>query len=208
MVHYACHPVMLMRAGKISRDFPGAMVDHVEQEGGDSCMAMFLQGALGDLDPYDCALRGERGFTMVRRAGTELGQAALRLMKNLEPTEPEAALRIKENMVTVPHRTGDKTSRVCLLTAVFDRKLALVGFPGEPFIEHQINLREASAVPHTFLLGITYCGQGSPYVVYIPTARAAREGGYGAAECSFVAGEAGQMMVQAAAADIAKLTAE
>ena len=44
-VHYACHPVALMGAGVISRDFPGAMVDHIEQELGVDCLAMFLQGA-------------------------------------------------------------------------------------------------------------------------------------------------------------------
>ncbi|NQV24565.1 MAG: hypothetical protein HQ518_09375, partial [Rhodopirellula sp.] len=50
-VHYACHPVALVGAGVVSRDFPGAMVDYVEQELGDDCLAMYLQGAQGDLDP-------------------------------------------------------------------------------------------------------------------------------------------------------------
>ena len=52
-VQYACHPVTLMGVGIVSRDFPGAMVDHIEAELGADCMAMFLQGASGDLDPYD-----------------------------------------------------------------------------------------------------------------------------------------------------------
>jgi hypothetical protein len=43
-VQYACHPVTLMGAGVVSRDYPGAMVDHIEQELGPDCMAMLLQG--------------------------------------------------------------------------------------------------------------------------------------------------------------------
>ena len=34
-----------MGAGVISRDFPGAMVDHLEQQLGPDCLALFLQGA-------------------------------------------------------------------------------------------------------------------------------------------------------------------
>jgi hypothetical protein len=205
MVHYACHPVMVMGAGKVSRDFPGAMVDYVEQELGASCMAVFLQGAQGDLDPYECGLRGDYGFHMVRQAGTALGKAALRLMDELAAAKAEASLRVKENLVTIPHRIGSKTSQACVMTAMIGNELALVTIPGEPFIQHQLNLRNKSPVPNTFLLGIAYCGQGSPYLVYIPTAQAVKEGGYGASECSFVSGEAGDLMVNAAAAAIAEL---
>ena len=67
LVNYACHPVGLMGSGVLSRDFPGAMVDYIEQELGSDCMAMFLQGAQGDQDPYDTGLHGEHGFNLMRQ---------------------------------------------------------------------------------------------------------------------------------------------
>lgn len=206
MVHYACHPVIVMGAGKVSRDFPGAMVDHVERELGGSCMAVFLQGALGDLDPYEISLRGDEGFEMVRKSGVDLGEGALRLARALPSPVAEARLQVRESLVKVPHRNGDKSSEVCVMTAMVNRDLALVTIPGEPFIQHQLNLREQSPVPNTFMLGVAYCGRGSPYVVYIPTAQAVKEGGYGASQCSFVSGDAGDRLVEQAVADLKALT--
>ena len=49
------------------------------------------------------------------------------------------------------------------------------------------------------------CGKGTPFVVYIPTAQAVKEGGYGAAECSFLAADAGEKMMHEAVACIRDL---
>lgn len=52
MVNFACHPVTLGSGNRmISADFPGPMVERIESELGDSCMAMFLQGAGGGCSP-------------------------------------------------------------------------------------------------------------------------------------------------------------
>lgn len=204
MVHYACHPVIVMGAGKISRDFPGAMVDHIEQALGESCMAVFLQGAQGDLDPFECGLRGDHGFEAVRKAGADLGHAALRIARGLPAPSSEASIRVKESLVNILHRSGNKSSEICVMTAIIN-DVALVAIPGEIFIQHQLDLRERSPVPTAWMLGIAYCGQGSPYVVYIPTAQAVKEGGYGATQCSFVAADAGERMVDAAISSVKEL---
>lgn len=204
MVHYACHPVIVMGAGRISRDFPGAMVDHIERELGDSCMAVFLQGALGDLDPYRISLRGDEGFEMVQKAGVDLAEGALRLAQTLPAPVARASLQLRESIVKVPHRTGGGLSDVCVMTAMINSDLALVAIPGEPFIQHQLNLRHRSPAPNTFLLGLGYCGRGSPYIVYIPTAQAVKEGGYGAAQCSFIAPDAGDRLVDRAVVELKK----
>jgi hypothetical protein len=206
LVNYACHPVGLMGAGVLSRDFPGAMVDYVEQELGGDCMAMFLQGAQGDQDPYDTGLHGEHGFNLMRQAGISLGKGALRVAETLkaQPVKPASSLVIKENTVKINHRNGDKVSDVCVMTAVINGNLALVTIPGEIFIQHQLDLAQKSPVAATMLLGVAYCGSGSPFLIYVPTAQAAKEGGYGADvnRCSFVAGNAGEQMVNAALAAI------
>ncbi|MFM9961806.1 MAG: hypothetical protein ACKV2Q_11345 [Planctomycetaceae bacterium] len=205
-VHYACHPVALMGAGVVSRDFPGAMVDYIEQELGDDCLAMYLQGAQGDLDPYDLHnLRGENRFNIARQAGISLGKGALRVAEELKGSEQSPKLQVKESLLTIPNRNGNKTTDVGLLTVVINRDFALVTIPGEPFIQHQLDLTRKSPVANTFILGLAYHGQGTPFVVYIPTVQAVMEGGYGATECSFLAADAGEKMVGEAVTSIRKI---
>jgi hypothetical protein len=197
-VHYACHPVALMGAGVVSRDFPGAAVDFIEQQLGADCMAMFLQGASGDLDPFDLHnLRGANRFNISKQAGVSLGKAALRIAADLKAASPGAqpSIRVKESLLTIPHRHGSQTTDVGLLTLVIHPDLALVAIPGEPFIQHQLDLTAKSPVANTFILGLSYHGKGAPFVVYLPTVQAVKEGGYGAAECSFLAADAGETMV-------------
>ena len=200
-VHYACHPVALMGAGVVSRDFPGAMVDHIEQQLGADCMAMFLQGASGDLDPFDLHnLRGENRFNIVKQSGIALGKAALQLAANLKarPASAQPLIQVQESLLTIPHRHGTQSTDVGLLTVVIQRDLALVAIPGEPFVQHQLDLTAKSPVPNAFILGLAYSGRGTPFTVYLPTVQAVKEGGYGAAECSFLAADAGERLVNEA----------
>jgi hypothetical protein len=212
LVHYACHPVGLMGAGVLSRDFPGAMCDYVEKELGDKCMAMFLQGALGDLDPYDMYVRGERGFNLMRQAGISLGKGALRVAKNLKPQQDKksTSIEVKENLVKIPYRNGDKVTDACVMTAVINNDLALVTMPGEIFIQHQLDINKTSPVANTFLLGQAYCGAGSPWLRYIPSVKAVKEGGFGADVkwYTFIAADAGERMVNEAVSSIKELIAK
>jgi hypothetical protein len=208
-VHYACHPVALMGAGVVSRDFPGATVDYVEQQLGGDCLAMFLQGAQGDLDPYDLHnLRGENRFNFARQAGISLGKGALRVAADLKARQdrPRSTMKVKESLLTIPNRSGNLSTDVGVLTVVINDELALVTIPGEPFVQHQLDLRAKSPIANTFLLGLAYYGKGTPFAVYIPTAQAVKEGGYGASECSFLAADAGARLVNEAVACIRELT--
>lgn len=208
MVQYACHPVTTMSAGMVSRDFPGAMVDHIEQELGENCMGMFLQGAQGDLDPFDLHnLKGENRFNIVRMAGISLAKGALKIsstLKSIQKTEIDT-LRVKESLLVLAYRNGTNTSKVGILTVVINNDLALVAIPGEPFISHQIELTAKSPIKNTLILGLAYHGKGSPFVVYIPTVQAVKEGGYGATECSFLAADAGEKMISEAVLSIQSL---
>ena len=208
MVQYACHPVATMSAGMVSRDFPGAMVDHIEQELGDNCMGMFLQGAQGDLDPYDLHnLKGENRFNIVRMAGISLAKGSLKIASTLKetPKTDPTPIQIKESLLTLAHRNGTNKSNVGILSVVINNDLALVAIPGEPFISHQIELTSKSPIKNTLILGLAYHGKGSPFVVYIPTVQAVKEGGYGATECSFLAADAGEKMITEAVLSIQSL---
>jgi neutral ceramidase len=205
-VHYACHPVTLMGTGMLSRDFPGAMVDYLEEQLGEECLAMYLQGAQGDLDPYDLHnLRGENRFNIAWQAGISLGKGALRIARELKDSIEQPRLQVKESLLKIPNRTGNASTEVGMLTVVINRNLALVAIPGEPFIQHQLDLTAKSPIQNTLILGIAYHGRGTPFVVYIPTVQAVLEGGYGATECSFLAPNAGEQMVDEALTSIQEL---
>jgi len=212
MVNYACHPVGMASSGLLSRDFPGAMVDYLEEQLGDQCTAMFLQGAEGDQDPYDMGFHDEHGYNLMRQGGISLAKGALRIARTMESKQDGkgSSLEIRKDIVKLPHRLGNKVTDACVMTVVINKALALVTIPGEIFVQHQINLRQKSPIANTFLLGVAYCGQGSPFLIYIPTVKAAREGGYGADvnRCSFVSGDAGDRLVNAAASAIKDLFAK
>jgi neutral ceramidase len=203
-VHYACHPVGTMKTDFISRDFPGATVDYIEEQLGADCMAMFLQGASGDLDPYDLRLTGQHQLDVIKQAGISLGKGALKVSKSV-PTPVNGApgsLKVETNLLAIQNRDGKASTEVRIATVVINGGMALVAIPGEPFIQHQLDLRELSPVSNAFMLGISYSGEGSPFVIYLPTVKAVEEGGYGATECSFLEPGAGALIVEAAVASL------
>ena len=119
------------------------------------------------------------------------------------------AVTIKE--VAVAARVSPRTASRALngeaqvTTVVINDDLAFVTIPGEPFVQHQLNLAAKSPVPNTLMLGVAYCGRGCPFLIYIPTVQAVKEGGYGATQCSYVSADTGDRMVNAAVASIKEL---
>ena len=207
LVHYACHPVGTMGAGFVSRDFPGATVDYLEEQLGPDCLAMFMQGASGDIDPYDMRLTGQYQLDVLGNAGISLGKGALHVSATV-PTPADgtaSSLKVEKKLLTIGNKDGKASTDVGIATVVINDQVALVAIPGEPFIQHQLDLREQSPVPNTFMLGLAYSGQGSPFVIYLPTVQAAKEGGYGADACVFLDPRAGEMMVEAALASLKSL---
>ena len=65
--------------------------------------------------------------------------------------------------------------RLHVTTVLINRQIALVGMPGEPFVEFQVAWRTRCPVRSAFFLGYT----GGDYG-YFPTILAASQGGYGA----------------------------
>jgi hypothetical protein len=76
-------------------------------------------------------------------------------------------------------------------TVLLNRHIALMGVPGEPFVDFQMNWRARCPVSDCFFLGYA-----NGYFGYFPTIRAATEGGYGAAGAStWIEPGAGERMV-------------
>ncbi|MGH9935153.1 MAG: hypothetical protein ACREAM_02850, partial [Blastocatellia bacterium] len=91
--------------------------------------------------------------------------------------------------------------RAGLTTLLINNDIAIATMPGEPFVDLQIALRDKSEIANTFLFGYTYSA-GGEWAGYIPTIRAAAEGGYGAGYNTRIEAGAGEAMVDRAIVNI------
>ena len=157
-------------------------------------------------------------------SGEELGREATRVAKSINTAATsEASLEFAEDSITVPIRWNAQKFRKGMLatygphvyedhaellntdsprpqlalavtTVLINKKVALMGMPGEPFVDFQINWRDRCPLRDAFFVGYT-----NGYLDYFPTIRAAAEGGYGAADSdTYVAVGAGERMVDQA----------
>ncbi len=222
IVNYACHPVVFGPDNlQYSADYPGAVAEVVEKAFGADSLCFFLQGASGDINPYYDKMKLDEGAdALMRETGRQLGAEALRVAKSISPGVPKTSeIQVSLENRRFKHRY-DKDRLLeylralqlppsaierfqaylsapmdCVVTAVLlNREIALMGMPGEPFVEFGLNFRDRAPAPHAFFAG--YC---NGHQAYFPTIRAAVEGGYGAAGLnSFIEVGAGEAMVDMA----------
>lgn len=223
LVNYACHPVIFGEDNlRYSADYPGVMVKFVQHAFGGKPLCMFLQGAAGDIDPYYASTPVVDGAVRWRDwTGQELGREAARVARGIQTrVDSDASLQFAEDVLRVPVRWNPEGFRAGLLakygptvfedhadlfaqkplreldlpvtTFLIDKQIAFVGMPGEPFVDFQIEWRARCPARDTFFLGYT-----NGYIDYLPTIRAASEGGYGAGDSNtYVAVGTGELMLQ------------
>jgi neutral ceramidase len=222
LVNYACHPVIIGEdALQYSADFPGVMTKTVEQAFQGKAVALFLQGAGGDINPYYASLTLVNGALKARDwTGQQLAAEAIDVARGIETkADLEASLQFSEDILEVPvrwdaakfragnlaacgpkvfedhadifaHHAQEKLN-MPVISVLINKQLALVGLPGEPFVELQMDLRLHSPVRNSFLLGYT-----NGFFDYIPTIKAASEGEYGAGDSNtYVAVGTGERMI-------------
>jgi len=218
LMNYACHPVVFGSDHlQYSADYPGVAMKTVEEAFGGQPLAMFMQGAPGDINPYYAVHPLEQDAVKVRDwTGEKLGQEAARVAKSIQTAAaPEASLDFVEDLLPFGFRWNPEKFREAVLkswgeqaAASFDRqkgkeprlpvatilinkRIALMTMPGEAFVEHQIEWRRRCPVRDAFFLGYANGDYG-----YFPTIRAASLGGYGAANtATWVEVGAGERMV-------------
>jgi neutral ceramidase len=201
--NYACHPVVFGPDNlRYSADYPGAAAEVVERSFGAGCVCLFLQGAPGDINPYYDKMKLEEGAEkLMQETGRQLGDEALRVAKSIVPTAPVTP-EIQVSLETRRFRPRYESAKLleqlrargvgqefleryrvhlatpmdCVVTTVLiNRDIAIMGMPGEPFVEFGLNFRDRAPSAASFLAG--YC---NGFHGYFPTIRAAVEGGYGA----------------------------
>jgi hypothetical protein len=222
VVHYACHPVVLMttQTTEFSADYVGEMRKDVTSRIPGHPEVLFWQGAAGDQNMRD-RITGT-GEPEVKSYGHELANAVVSAAEKIKTSDQEG-LSYRSETLTFASRWPPQVLEIqrrpehsCdahwfeeayrsqysapVGSLIVGNKLALAFLPGEPFIDYQFELERKSPVADTWLLGFCERGFG-----YLPTIRAATQGGYGSNDSeTLLSVGAGDIMIAHAAIQIAE----
>jgi hypothetical protein len=228
LFHYACHPVVMGGDNyEYSADYVGAACAVVEEQLNAKCL--FLQGACGNINPYmDKTPLDQGGVAEMRKMGRTLGELLAKTAHDTSTAEL-AKTSIQFQARTIPLRVRwdldnpevrgvlsraygprfdnylsriikDNTVPCTLTTLVVGNDLALVGMPGEIFVQFQTQLKRESPVRDTLLVGYT-----NGYHAYFPTIRDAAAGGYGGKTATYVEPGAGERLTDQALITLYKM---
>lgn len=201
LVNYNAHPVITMNFEKliVSADYPGAMASKVASRLGGMCM--FFLGAAGDINAYDADMlrkvTPEVSFEAVERLAEVLANEVERVSQNIGEFHGDSALDFEVAKLPMALRKngldGIKDQLAEVDSFVIGNRIALITIPGEIFVELGMDLQKRSPADGTFLLANT-----NGYFRYLPTIKAAGEGGYGATSGTMLEVGAGERMIHEA----------
>lgn len=229
LFHYACHPVVLGPDNlQYSADFVGPTCAVVEDKLHTTCL--FLQGGCGNINPYlDKTPLAEGGLEAMRGMGQALGKSLVEHASKVVGKPPQKpALQYESRQVPIRVRwdlndpqvrdvlsraygprfdnylaktISNNTLRCTLTTVLINGDVALVGMPGEMFVQFQTALKKDSPVANTLLVGYTH-----GYYGYFPTIRDAAAGGYGGKTATYVEPGAGARLTDEALITLYRMT--
>jgi hypothetical protein len=225
LVNYATHPVTFGPDNmKFSADYPGVMCKVVEQAFDQKPLVFLVQGGAGDINVYDATTPVSQGAVSRRDwAGETIGKAVIAAAKEINSSaEPDPSIDFKEDILPIQLRWDaakfrnellqeispeafrifaspiEGTMHMPLTTALINKKIAIMGIPGEPFVQFQMMWHGQCPADNCLFLGYT-----NGYYGYFPTIQAASEGGYGATSATtWVQVGAGEEMVNHALANV------
>lgn len=198
LVNYACHAVVLGADNlEYSADWPGYMDRELERQLGG--MAFFIPGAGGDINPYDDKQPlTQDAFGVARKTGETIAEAVMKALKTRKAVPEDFDLRISQETIDFKDRFKPAGRVPAQATRIlFSKDVGVLALPAEPFVRHQINLRDQSPLRHTFLFGYAYGGEGA-WAGYIPTIEEAQQGGYGAGYATRIEVGAGERLIDRA----------
>ena len=223
VVNYACHAVVLGPENlQYSADWPGEMKRTVEAAY-PGAVCLFVQGGAGNINPYyDKTPLIENAVGLMRETGRAVGREVIRVMPAITTRAvPDVEMKIEREAIDFPGRWNrekvlngvgvpveqlafDTRNRIERATApvykaqvttlLVGREFAFVGVPAEIFVDYQTDIR--SRVRD---FPILFGGYTNGNLGYVPTIKAAVDGGYGASQIgAFIAVGAGNRMIDAA----------
>lgn len=126
LVNFACHPVIMQVQPMISADYPGALTRLVEESLSPESLCLFLQGACGDINPFN---DDTRNFDDVEKTGSALAGGIISLFGKSKFTEEDkhpAELRVicrTESFKSCPLPAPDETTRIEHEVAELERRI-------------------------------------------------------------------------------------
>jgi hypothetical protein len=221
LVNYACHAVVLGPEDlQYSADWPGEMAKTVESAF-PGAVCFFVQGGAGNINPYyDKTPLLDNAVGLMRETGQTTGREVVRVVPSIAThSVVDAPLLIARDNFRFPGRWSrekvlaavdvqklsfDSRNRIeratapvyegAVTTLLLGREFAFVGTPAEIFVDFQLDLRSRIRDFPVFFGGYTNGMLG-----YVPTIKAAVDGGYGANQIgSYIAVGAGDRMIDAA----------
>lgn len=222
LVLYAAHPTIYPHTMmEVSAEFPGVLQNGLEQELGEGVVALYLNGAQGDVSPV--ADEGATDHERVQRYGNRLKAHALRLLQQVEAVPSRLATHQQRVALPSPRphpefqESAGREYKVpeSLLNALVRQivppeaplsllmlgNLLLMGFPGEPITTLGLETRrigQAHGIVHTAPVALV-----NEWIGYILTREEYEKGGY-EATVSFNGPDLGEAIMRDAKEGIAK----
>jgi len=136
LVNYACHPTVLgPRSRAVSGDFPSVVTTTIEGHFGKRFVALFVNGAAGNINPISCrGYRCDGTAEDLRHIGRSLAAQALQAMRT---SATPLGVHLEVSNVSVPTSGHDEIP--IQLIRVGDR--VMVAVPGELFVETALEMR-------------------------------------------------------------------
>jgi hypothetical protein len=175
VVCYGCHPIMTRNIPCASADFVAGLRRFASSA--QISNVLFLNGALGDVNPYDRVRRSPLDLAGIEAAlnfGGRMASAALNssLVQSDDP-DPRVSSTSEKLQLYLPRLEGGELRRTILVQAFRIGQLAMIGFPGEIFAQTGLDLKKKSGNPN---LAVVSCANG--YVGYVPPRHEYIRGGY------------------------------
>ena len=99
--NFACHPLFGDPRGAITANFPGVASKVIEENLGNDAMALFLQGAGGDI--IDVLFKDFNRPRDIKPLGTMLGLSTLKALRGIQTKD--ASLSVISETIELPRRT-------------------------------------------------------------------------------------------------------
>ena len=187
VMNYACHADVICQNYAISADYPGAATRKVEEAFGDGLICLFVQGAGGNIESLIISSRRtgpedpfQTDYSTIERVGGLLAHETVKLARTLSPTaRKETTIRYLNDSLKFSGRFDkDAVFDVHFSTILINDDIVIATFPGEPFIQLQLDWKQKVDAPHAFLFGYTW--HHGTWPNYVPDIKSAALGGYGA----------------------------
>jgi hypothetical protein len=187
VMNYACHSDVVCFNYAISADYPGAATRKVEEAFGGGLNCLFVQGAGGNIASLIISSRRtgpddpfQTDYSTIERVGGLLAYETVKLARSLSPpARMETTIRYIEDSLKFTGRFDkDAAFDVHFSTILINDDIVIATFPGEPFIQLQLDWKKKVGLAHPFLFGYTW--HRGTWPGYVPDIKSAAKGGYGA----------------------------